>query len=95
MTPANPTAEPLKSATSSRARQEPPEASSCPTGGGCDGPGLCPGVALLLAYLAGGSVALLTGHDWLGWAVGAPVGLVLATGAWKYLPKRRRATARR
>jgi len=59
---------------------------SCATGG-CGGPGLCPGVALLLAYVLGGGIALLTGLNWLGWAVGIPTGLVLITGAWRFLPK--------
>lgn len=57
---------------------------SCPTGG-CGGPGLCPGVALMLAYLAGAGVTLLTGLTWLGWTVGLPLGLILITGAWRFL----------
>ncbi|NBB78904.1 MAG: hypothetical protein GVY36_05585 [Verrucomicrobia bacterium] len=57
---------------------------SCQTGR-CDGPGLCPGVALLLAYLVGGGIALLTGLKWLGWAVGLPLALVLISGAWRFL----------
>ncbi|MFP4204131.1 MAG: hypothetical protein ACLFS4_07345 [Opitutales bacterium] len=55
---------------------------------GCGGPGLCPGTALLLAYLAGGGIALLTGLNWLGWAVGVPLAVVLITGAWRFLPAR-------
>jgi|GEM_PF-1181837 len=58
---------------------------SCPTGG-CGGPGLCPGIALLLAYLVGGGVTLLTGLHWFGWAVGLPLALILITGAWRFLP---------
>jgi len=56
---------------------------SCPTGG-CGGPGLCPGVALLLAYLTGTGVTLLTGLNWLGWPVGVPVAVILITGAWHF-----------
>jgi hypothetical protein len=39
----------------------------------------------MLAYLAGAGVTLLTGLNWLGWAVGVPVGLILVTGAWRFL----------
>jgi hypothetical protein len=60
---------------------------SCPTGG-CGGPGLCPGIALMIAYLVGGSIVFLTGLTWLGWAVGVPLGIVLITGAWRYLPRK-------
>jgi len=60
---------------------------SCPTGG-CGGPGLCPGIALLLAYLAGGGVTWLTGLHWLGWVVGLSLVLILITGAWRFLPAR-------
>ena len=60
---------------------------SCRTGG-CGGPGLCPGIALLLAYLGGAGVALLTGMVWLGWVVGIPIGIILITGAWRFLPRR-------
>lgn len=62
------------------------DSGSCATGG-CGGPGLCPGVALLLAYVFGGGIALLTGMNWLGWAVGIPVALILITGAWRFLPQ--------
>jgi len=69
--------------------EQPTEA--CTTGscrtGGCGGPGLCPGVAILLAYVLGAGIVLLTGLNWLGWAVGIPVGLILITGAWRFLPK--------
>lgn len=61
---------------------------TCPTGG-CGGPGLCPGVALLLAYVAGGGITLLTGLQWLGWAVGIPLAIILITGAWRFLPARK------
>ena len=57
---------------------------TCPTGG-CGGPGLCPGVALLLAYVAGSGIAWLTGLQWLGWALGVPVAIILITGAWRFL----------
>ena len=56
---------------------------TCPTGG-CGGPGLCPGVALLLAYVAGAGISLLTGIQWLGWAVGIPLAVILITGAWRF-----------
>ena len=58
---------------------------SCATGG-CGGPGLCPGVALFLAYVIGAGVTLLTGLTWLGWTVGIPIALILLTGAWRFLP---------
>jgi len=58
--------------------------------GSCGGPGLCPGVAIFLAYAAGGGIAALTGLHWLGWAVGVPLAFVLLTGVWRWLPGRRR-----
>jgi hypothetical protein len=61
----------------------------CSTGGACGTPGLCPGTAILLAYLAGAGLVALTGLPWLGWAVGVPLGLALITGAWRWLPRRR------
>lgn len=66
--------------------------SSCSTGG-CGGPGLCPGIALLVAFLAGGGITRLTGMDWLGWVVGVPLALVLITGAWRFVPILRPASA--
>lgn len=65
---------------------------SCATGS-CGGPGLCPGIALFIAWATGGGVAMLTGLQWLGWAVGIPLALILITGAWRWLP-RRNATSR-
>lgn len=62
------------------------EPQSCSTGS-CGGPGLCPGVALFLAYVLGGGITLLTGLTWLGWSIGVPTALILITGAWRYLPK--------
>ncbi|MGZ0709084.1 hypothetical protein ACWPKO_12190 [Coraliomargarita sp. W4R53] len=38
---------------------------SCATGG-CGGPGLYPGIALLIAYVAGSGIALLTDLPWIG-----------------------------
>jgi hypothetical protein len=61
---------------------------SCSTWG-CGGPGLCPGVALLIAYLVGGGIAFLSGLVWLGWVVGIPTALILITGAWRFLPNRK------
>lgn len=61
--------------------------SQCTTGG-CGGPGLCPGVALLLAYVVGSGIALLSGLPWLGWGGGITVALILITGAWRFLPSR-------
>lgn len=58
---------------------------SCRTGG-CGGPGLCPGIAILLAYVIGSSIALLTGLTWLGWVIGIPAAIILITGAWHYIP---------
>ncbi len=60
---------------------------SCSTGS-CGGPGLCPGIALFIAYSVGGGLTMLTGIPWLGWAVGVPLALILITGAWRFLPKR-------
>lgn len=60
---------------------------SCTTGP-CGGPGLCPGIALFIAYAVGGGLAALTGIYWLGWAVGVPLALILITGAWRFLPKK-------
>jgi len=65
-----------------------PEKATCSTGG-CGGPGLCPGIALFLAYAVGGGIAILTGLHWLGWAIGLPLAAVLVTGAWRFLPSRR------
>ncbi|MGJ8650298.1 MAG: hypothetical protein ACSHX4_08055 [Opitutaceae bacterium] len=58
---------------------------SCRTGS-CGGPGLCPGIAILLAYVLGSSIALLTGLTWLGWVIGIPAAIILITGAWHYIP---------
>ena len=63
------------------------EKASC--AGGCGGPGLCPGIALFIAWGVGMSLTSLTGLQWLGWSVGIPLGLILITGAWKWLAKRR------
>lgn len=56
--------------------------------GGCGGPGLCPGIALGIAWAVGFGLMTLTGREWIGWSVGIPLGLILLTGAWKWLPKR-------
>jgi hypothetical protein len=61
---------------------------SCSTGG-CGGKGLCPGIALLLAYLAGFGLAELTGSTLLGFLVGLPLFIVLVLG----LPRKRAATS--
>ncbi|MFK7852227.1 MAG: hypothetical protein AB8D78_14720 [Akkermansiaceae bacterium] len=60
---------------------------SCSTGS-CGGQGLCPGIALLLAYGLGVGMSLLTGIDWLGWALGIPSAIFLITGAWRFLPNK-------
>tara|TARA_B110000977_G_C10898817_1_gene424409 strand:- start:38 stop:256 length:219 start_codon:yes stop_codon:yes gene_type:complete len=57
--------------------------------GGCGSKGLCPGVALLLAYLAGFGLAELTGSTLLGFLVGLPLFIVLVLG----LPRKRAATS--
>lgn len=81
-----------------KTKPRPETADACSTDsfavGACDGPGLCPGVALLLAYAIGGGVGMMTGLPWLGWTVGIPLGLVLLTGAWRWLPGRRVASPR-
>jgi hypothetical protein len=61
---------------------------NCSTGG-CGSKGLCPGVALLLAYLAGFGLAELTGSTLLGFLVGLPLFIVLVLG----LPRKRAATS--
>ena len=70
-------------------KTNPNKATSCANDhcstGGCGGPGLCPGIALLLAYVAGSGIAWLTGLQWLGWAVGVPLAIILITGAWRFL----------
>jgi len=35
-------------------------------------------------------IAALTGLHWLGWAVGVSLAFVLLTGAWRWLPNKRR-----
>ena len=65
---------------------------SCTTGR-CGGPGLCPGIAIFIAWAAGAGIAVLTGLTWLGWAVGILLGLVLITGAWRWLPTKTKPTA--
>lgn len=64
---------------------------SCPTGS-CGGPGLCPGIALFIAWGAGIGITMLSGLEWLGWAVGIPLALILITGAWRWLPTKTRPT---
>ena len=61
---------------------------SC-TSGTCGGPGLCPGIAVAIAWAAGIGINALTGLAWPGWAVGVPLALILATGAWRWLPNRK------
>jgi len=61
---------------------------NCQTGG-CGSKGLCPGVALLLAYLAGFGLAELTGSTLLGFLVGLPLFIVLVLG----LPRKRAAAS--
>ena len=61
---------------------------NCSTGG-CGSKGLCPGVALLLAYLAGFGLAELTEITLLGFLVGLPLFIVLVLG----LPRKRAATS--
>ena len=57
--------------------------------GGCGSKGLCPGVALLLAYLAGFGLAELTRSTLLGFLVGLPLFIVLVLG----LPRKRAAAS--
>lgn len=60
---------------------------SCTTAS-CGGPGLCPGIALFIAWGAGIGIVTLTGIAWLGWVVGMALALILITGAWRWLPGR-------
>ncbi|MBT4757394.1 MAG: hypothetical protein HOO08_03270 [Opitutae bacterium] len=57
--------------------------------GGCGSKGLCPGVSLLLAYIAGFGLAELTGSTLLGFLVGLPLFIVLVIG----LPRKRAAAS--
>lgn len=60
------------------------EKSTCSS---CCSPGLCPGTTLLLAYLTGIGISLMTGIQWLGWVVGIATAIILVTGAWRFLRK--------
>lgn len=51
--------------------------------GGCGGPGLCPGIAIMIAWIVGAGVLLVTGQQWLAWAIGVPLALILITGVWR------------
>lgn len=53
--------------------------------GGCGGPGLCPGIALLLAYGLGAAIHALTGWSWLGWTAGVAFGVFLLFGGWRWI----------
>jgi len=52
---------------------------SCSTGG-CGSKGLCPGVAMFVAYLVGFGLTGLTGSTLLGFAVGVPLFVLLVLG---------------
>ncbi len=69
-----------------KSKNDPSPPATCTTGS-CGGPGLCPGIALFIAYAVGGGLAALTGLNWLGWTVGIPLILILITGAWTFIPK--------
>ncbi len=58
--------------------------------GGCGGAGLCPGVAIMIAWGTALAVVALTGREWIGWAAGVPLALILITGAWKWRPGKSR-----
>ena len=60
---------------------------NCSTGG-CGGKRLCPGIALLIAYLAGLGLTELTGSTVLGFVVGVLLCIALVLG----LPRKRAAT---
>lgn len=79
---------------STATRSERSCASNRCTTGGCGGPGLCPAIALFIAWTAGIGIATLTGLEWLGWAIGIPLILILLTGAWHRLPTNRADSAR-
>lgn len=49
----------------------------------CDGPGLCPGHALLLAYTVGLLATGATGVLALGWGAGVATLLVLVLAPWR------------
>ena len=54
----------------------------------CSGPGVCPGIAILIGYAIGSGASHLSGLPWLGWAVGLPLIVILVTGAWQYIPRK-------
>ena len=60
---------------------------SCASGT-CGGQGLCPGIALMISWGVGLLLTSLSGREWIGWTVAIPLGLILLTGAWKWLPRK-------
>ncbi len=57
--------------------------------GGCGSPGLCPGTALMIAFLVGTGLVELTGIKWLLPVVTIVLGGLLISGVWKRLmPKK-------
>ena len=54
--------------------------------GSCGVAGLCPGVAIMIAWGIALAVVALTGREWIGWSVGVPLALILMTGVWKWRP---------
>jgi hypothetical protein len=58
--------------------------------GGCGGPGVCPGIALLIGFGIGAGLSSLTGIDWLMPVAMIGIGGLLISGLYKrLLPKRR------
>ena len=56
---------------------------------GCDGAGMCPGVALMIGFLVGSGLTVLTGIQWLMPATTVVLGGVLISGIHKRLWRRR------
>ena len=62
---------------------------SCSRSGGCGVPGMCPGQALLLAFLVGWGISHATGVAWLTPVIMVGLGFVLISGIWRrFLIKR-------
>lgn len=53
--------------------------------GSCGGAGMCPGIALMIAFGAWVGLVELSGHSWIGWLAAVPLWLILVTGIWRRL----------
>ncbi|MDP4642826.1 MAG: hypothetical protein NWS71_00105 [Opitutales bacterium] len=55
------------------------ENKKCSTAG-CGGPGMCPGIALMLSIFVGIGITTLSGSTLFGWLVAVPLGISLILG---------------